>query len=73
MSSNVGIGVSEGARVETVIDAIERVKNEPHEFSKDTNRDIAIILNHPMLNPSALPGNMELFDKYNGTGLSLLS
>ena len=60
MSSNVGIVVSEGALVEPLIDidVIERVKAGPQELSKNTSKDMAIILNHPELSQSALPRNL---------------
>jgi hypothetical protein len=67
MSSNVGIVVSEGALVEPLIDVIERVKAGPQELSKNTSKDMAIILNHPELSQSALPRNLQCFKNYNGT------
>ena len=45
---------------------IEDVKAGPHEFTKKTNEDCALIMNHPELNISELPGNLACFDSYNG-------
>jgi len=45
---------------------IEDVKAGPHEFTKETNKECALIMNHPELKMSELPGNLKCFNNYNG-------
>jgi len=54
-------------RLEGSVEAlIEDVKAGRHEFTKETNKDCAHILNHRDLNVSHTPGNLRCFDCYNG-------
>jgi len=46
---------------------IESIKVAPHEFTTETNRNCARILNHGELDLSKLPGSLRCFESYNGT------
>ena len=54
-------------RLEGSVEALlDDIKSGHHEFTKETNEDCALIMNHPELNISELPGNLACFDSYNG-------
>lgn len=46
---------------------INIAKADPHTFTKETNRYCQLILNHPELEASGLPGILQCYNRYNGT------